>query len=147
MTPASKRLSFTSTVPASGSPRRTTVAGMNAISHSRTCALTHNPVVRPITIANSLLQRVVESIEHGARATPAEAYAGEGQGLQGGIVAIAERRRCHQDGPNVGTAARRGQRQRAHRHGELLGPTVGHQREQGLRALAAQREEILGAAK
>ena len=37
-------------VPASGSPRRTTVAGMNAMSHSRTCALTHSPVLRPITI-------------------------------------------------------------------------------------------------
>src|SRR5262249_57472979 len=82
VTPCSKRLSLSSTVPASGSPRRTTVAGMKARSQIRTCAITHRPVLRPITMDGSC-QSVVEAVEYGAGAAPAVADAGEGEGAEG----------------------------------------------------------------
>src|SRR6266404_1923990 len=173
--PCSKRLTLTSTTPASGSPLRTTVAGMNARSHSRTCAETHRPVVRPITMTNDLLgarhysgahahekmrhwsgalpamkrrgvssslQRVVEAVEDGAGAAPAEADTADRQAAQGRGFAVGQCRRSDQDRAHAGAAARCVEHQGADRPGELVSAPVGHQGEARLRTLSAQREEI-----
>jgi hypothetical protein len=69
VTPASKRLIFSSTVPTSGSPRRTTAAGINARSQRRICALTQSPVVRPMTMG-AFMQGADRPVKRGARPLP-----------------------------------------------------------------------------